>query len=145
MEFKDVFGSVAIVFIAVFAVLSLTTDINNSWGTTIGDDFRSELSENNKLINSTLRSSSLAFSGSAQPEEGQNAEADAEQNIFRRGLNLINNIFSFINLPNKLIGVFLDQIPGFPSIIKTMAQYIFGITYYLTLGYLLILGRRSLS
>ena len=145
MEFKDVFGSVAIVFIVVFAVLSFTSDINTSWGTSIGEDFRSEMQENNQLIQNTLRDTSSGISSSAQPEEGQASEANTEQNIFRRGLSLITNIFGFINLPNKLIGVFLDQIPGFPSIIKTMAQYIFGIAYYLTLGYLLIIGRRALT
>jgi len=145
MEFKDVFGSVALVFVVVFFVLSFTSDINSSWGTTIGDDVRNSLSTQNSLINTTLGSSSNNIAGSAQAEEGQNSEADVEQNIFRRGLNLINNIFSFINLPNKLIGVFLDEIPGFPSAIKFIAQYMFGIAYYLTLGYLLIVGRRTLS
>lgn len=145
MEFKDVFGSVAIVFVAVFFVLSFTSDINNSWGTTIADDFRDNLSSQNDLIKDTLGSSSGDLTTSAQPEEGQNTESDAEQNIFRRGLSLINNIFSFINLPNKLIGVFLDMIPGFPSVLKFIAQYMFGIAYYITLGYLLIIGRRSLS
>lgn len=145
MEFKDVFGSVAIVFVVVFTILSFTSDLNSSWGTTTGDSFRTELSENNQLVETTLRGASNDIASSAQAEEGQSAESNTEQNIFRRGLNLITNIFSFINLPNKLIGVFLDQIPGFPSVLKSIAQYMFGIAYYLTLGYLLIIGRRSLS
>lgn len=145
MEFKDVFGSVAIVFVVVFTILSFTSDLNSSWGTTTGDSFRTELSENNQLVETTLRGASNDIASSAQAEEGQAAESNTEQNIFRRGLNLITNIFSFINLPNKLIGVFLDQIPGFPSVLKSIAQYMFGIAYYLTLGYLLIIGRRSLS
>lgn len=145
MEFKDVFGAVAITFVCIFAVLSLTSDLNASWGTTTADSFRADMQTNNDLIELTLRNSSGRIASSAQPEEGQASEDNAEQNIFRRGLSVITNIFSFINLPNKLLGVFLDSLPGFPSVIKIIAQYMFGIAYYLTLGYLLIIGRRSLS
>lgn len=144
MEFKDVFGSVALVFVVVFFVLSFTSDINSSWGTTIGEDFRADMQTNNDLINETLRNASGNVRSSAQAEDGQNPEDDSQQNILRRGWTIINNIFSFINLPVKLLGVFLDSIPGFPSAITSIIKFIFTIAYYLTLGYLLITGRRAI-
>jgi len=143
MEFKDVFSSIAITLIVVLGMLSLSSDINSSWGTTIGDDVRSDLETQNTGIRGNLSSLSLGVKDSATPEEGQSS-GDPEQNILRRGYNIITQLPSFVNLPVKLIGVFLDYIPGLPEVIKFLAQYTFAFAYYLTLAYLLITGARRL-
>lgn len=143
MEFKDVFTSLAITLVVVLGMLSLSSDINGSWGTTIGNDVRNDLESQNSGILGNLSQASLNANDAATPEEGQ-ASGDAQQNILRRGYNIITQLPSFVNLPVKMIGVFLDYIPGLPEVIKFLAQYTFAFAYYLTLAYLLITGARRL-
>lgn len=140
MEFKDIILSLAVIAIGIFAFLGLATTMNESWGTSIGDDF-SEDYENLRvgLVGNVTERGDVAGEAGT-PAEGQ-APGDSDESLAGRALRVLSTLPELAGMPLKLIGTAGTSL-GIPPFITLMAQAVFIFSFFMTLAYIFITGTR---
>lgn len=144
MEFKQLFASMVVVVIGLFAFNGLITDFDTGFGSNISSNPDvAGMIDLQDQINSEISTISGTAQSNYGVEAGQNVEADPEQGAFRRGLNVVLSVGSLVNMPGKLIAEFASAL-GAPTALSEPASWLFNFVFYITLGYALVFGARRL-
>lgn len=143
MEYTQLFASLVIAVIGLFALMSLGADINSIQDTTLGADINGTYTAVNALAQTDLTTISTSAGVAGAAQEGQSLSTD-EAGLGQRALQIITLIPRLLGLPMVMIhdaaGVF-----NIPSIIVDLGISLLVFAFMMTFGYLLLLGVRRVT
>lgn len=138
MEYEKIFASVVVVAVSIFAIMSMLSFYNSSYGTTAGSSFNNTLGSVQIINNVTSLTNDQATA--TQSIEGAGS-TDSQTNLIERSLRII------VILP-RLLGLVPDMmsegalVVGVPEAYVNLAIGLFVFSFTLLLAYVLLNGVR---
>lgn len=140
MEYEKLFAGIAVVAVSIFAILSMISHFNESYGTNVGYSFNSTMNSVALINNVTSLTNDQA--SATQNVEGSGT-SDPQTNLVERSLRIITIIPRLLGLVTHMFNDAI-LILDIPETYGNIAIGVFVFSFTILFAYLLLIGVKRL-